>query len=33
METETPKSEINKGLIVLVIAIIAIGGYFLSQKK
>jgi len=33
METETSKSKINKGLIVLIIAVIAIGGYFFSQKS
>lgn len=32
METEKPKSQVNKGLIILVIAIVAIGGYFYSQK-
>lgn len=33
METEETKSKINKGLTVLIIAIIAIGGYFYSQKS
>lgn len=33
MEQEKNKSKINKGLIVLIIAIIAIGGYFYSQKS
>lgn len=32
METEETKHKINKDLVVLIIAIIAIGGYFYSQK-
>lgn len=33
MEAEKPKSNINKGLLVLVVVVIAIGGYFYSQKS
>ncbi|KKU50385.1 MAG: hypothetical protein UX71_C0001G0040 [Parcubacteria group bacterium GW2011_GWA1_47_10] len=32
METELSKSKVNKGLVVLIIVIIAIGGYFYFQK-